>query len=158
MNKWNPDLYLKFADERTQPSYDLISRINIANPANIVDIGCGPGNSTKALRERWPQAHILGLDSSKEMIAKARVSYPQGDWVLADAANWKTDVKYDIVFSNATLQWIPNHERLLKTLFDCINTAGVLAVQVPANNSSPLHQALVISVKKISLEGNDGWL
>jgi trans-aconitate 2-methyltransferase len=143
MNKWNPDLYLKYEDERTQPSYDLVSRINIANPTNIIDIGCGPGNSTRVLRERWPHAQILGLDNSQEMIEKARSAYPQEHWILADAARWKTDVKYSIVFSNATLQWIPNHESLIRTLFDYVQSQGALAVQVPANSGSPLHHAVL---------------
>jgi trans-aconitate 2-methyltransferase len=144
---WNPDLYLKYENERTQPSYDLTSRIKIDNPASIIDIGCGPGNSTKVLRERWPQAQISGLDSSPEMIERARSDYPQGDWILADAAGWNSDSKYSIVFSNATLQWLPDHTRLVKNLFDCVQSQGALAVQVPANSGSPLHQA-VLSVSK----------
>jgi len=143
MNKWNPDLYLKYEDERTQPVYDLISKINITNPENIIDIGCGPGNSTRILRERWPAAHITGLDSSSEMIEKARSRFPQGDWLLADAAEWHPAKEYSIVFSNAALQWLPHQERLIKVLFGCLQTQGVLAVQVPANSESPLHKALL---------------
>jgi trans-aconitate 2-methyltransferase len=142
MKKWNPDLYLKYEDERTQPSYDLISRINIANATNIVDIGCGPGNSTRALKERWPHAQILGLDSSQEMIEKARSTYPQENWILTDAARWQSDVKFSLVFSNAALQWIPNHEILIRRLFDWVQSQGAMAVQVPANSDSPLHRAL----------------
>lgn len=148
MNKWNPDLYLKYEDERSQPSYDLISRINIANPTNIIDIGCGPGNSTRALKERWPNAQILGLDSSQDMIEKARSAYPQEHWILADAVRWQPDVKYSIVFSNATLQWIPNHESLIGTLFDWVQNQGALAVQIPANSDSPLHQAVLRTSKR----------
>jgi trans-aconitate 2-methyltransferase len=143
MNKWDPDSYLKYKEERTQPSYDLVARIEIANPANIIDIGCGPGNSTRALRERWPNARILGLDSSQDMIEKARNAFSQEDWILADATEWKTDEKYDIVFSNAALQWIPNHDILIPKLFDLVNNQGALAVQVPANNHSPLHKAVL---------------
>jgi trans-aconitate 2-methyltransferase len=149
LSKWNPDLYLKYEDERTQPSYDLISRINIADPANIIDIGCGPGNSTRVLKERWPHAQILGLDSSREMIEKARSAYPRGHWILADAAKWKPEIKYGLVFSNATLQWIPDHESLIRTLFDSVQNQGALAVQIPANSGSPLHQALL----KVSKRG-----
>lgn len=143
MKKWNPDLYLKYENERTQPSYDLVSRVDIASPDSIIDIGCGPGNSTRVLRERWPNAHIVGLDSSPEMIAKAQSSYPQGEWIVADAANWKTDLRYDIVFSNAALQWIPHHEALLRKLFERVKERGALAIQVPANDDSPLQQAVL---------------
>ena len=142
MVTWNPDLYLKYQDERTQPSYDLVARINLAYPTLIIDIGCGPGNSTRVLRERWPQARITGLDSSPEMIAKAKTAFPQGDWALADAAAWETDQRYDLVFSNATLQWIPNHEALVGKLFSLVRGGGALAVQVPANNNSPLYHAV----------------
>jgi len=142
MVTWNPDLYLKYQDERTQPSYDLVSRINLAEPADIIDIGCGPGNSTRVLRERWPQAKITGLDRSPEMIARAQADFPQGNWLLADAATWETATRYDLVFSNATLQWIPNHEALVDKLFSLVRSGGALAVQVPANNGSPLYQAV----------------
>jgi trans-aconitate 2-methyltransferase len=144
---WNPDLYLKFEDERTQPSYDLTARINIPNPASIIDMGCGPGNSTRVLRECWPHAQIVGLDSSPEMIEKARNAYPQGNWILADAATWKADSQYSIIFSNAMLHWLPDQESVIKRLFAGVQSQGALAVQVPANNDSPLHKA-VLSVSK----------
>jgi trans-aconitate 2-methyltransferase len=162
MIQWNPDLYLKFEDERTQPACDLISRIAVAGPARIADIGCGPGNSTKALRERWPRAEILGLDSSAEMIDKARSAHPRERWILADAAQWKPDAPYDIVFSNAALQWIPDHERLVPALFNALRGPGALAVQVPANIESPLHQALLKISRsekwKAALSGCDGLI
>ncbi len=155
MGKWDPDSYLRFEQERTQPSYDLVSRIVGLDPATVIDIGCGPGNSTRVLRERWPNAHITGLDNSPEMIEKARAAFPQGTWILADAAMWRPDAggthpegcthpqRYDLVFSNAALQWIPNHELLLRSLFGLLKPQGALAVQVPANNDSPLYRAVV---------------
>ncbi len=142
MTQWNPDAYLKFQDERTQPSYDLAARVGLSSPKNIVDIGCGPGNSTRVLRERWPQAHITGMDSSPQMIAKARADFPRETWILADAATWETDERYDLVFSNAVLQWIPGHAALADKLFALLNPAGALAVQVPANNDSPIYLAV----------------
>ena len=145
---WNPDLYLKYKDERTQPSYDLVSRINLPNPEKIVDIGCGPGNSTRVLRERWPRAQVAGLDSSAEMIQTAREAYPQETWIMSDAAQWETDEKFDIVFSSAALQWIPDHTVLIPKLFDRVKPGGVLAVQVPSNHRSPLHQAVLKVSKK----------
>ena len=143
MSKWNPDLYMKFADERTQPSRDLLARVNLSDPTAIVDIGCGSGNSTQVLCQRWPEAQITGLDSSPEMIEKARRAYPQQDWVLADAASWQPETPFDLVFSNATLQWIPDHDQLVPALFAQVREGGALAVQVPANQSSPLHQAVL---------------
>lgn len=143
MDRWDPDLYLKYEDERTQPSYDLVARIRVDDPANIIDIGCGPGNSTRVLREQWPEARVVGLDSSQEMFAKAGATHPEEQWVLADAAGWEPDLKYSIVFSSATLQWIPDHKRLIRRLFDGVQSGGALAVQVPANSGSPLHQAVL---------------
>jgi trans-aconitate 2-methyltransferase len=143
MSGWNPDAYLKFGNERTRPSIDLVNRIELADPSSIVDLGCGPGNSTRVLRERWPKARIIGLDSSPEMIEKARQTDPGVEWLLADAASWSPEEKFGLVFSNATLQWIPDHDALIGRLFDRVASAGALAVQVPANGGSPLHQALL---------------
>jgi trans-aconitate 2-methyltransferase len=143
MNDWNPELYLRYENERTLPSRDLISRIAVTNPSDIIDMGCGPGNSTRVLRERWPGARILGLDNSPDMIRKAKEAYPRGQWILADAAVWKPDRKCDIVFSNATLQWIPGQEIVIRTFFDALNSSGALAVQVPADDGSPLRRAVL---------------
>jgi trans-aconitate 2-methyltransferase len=142
MTTWNPDLYLKYADERTRPSYDLVARIDLPNPARIVDIGCGPGNSTQVLRQAWPHADILGLDSSPQMIDKARAAYPDERWTVADAAAWATVQRYDLVFSNAALQWMPDHDALIPALFERVAPGGALAVQVPFNRESPLQQAI----------------
>lgn len=142
MTTWNPDLYLKFEAERTQPAIDLAARIDLTAPARIIDIGCGPGNSTRVLRERWPAAQVSGLDRSPEMIAKARQACPQGEWITADAARWSPDALYSLVFSNAALQWIPDQRALLPRLFAAVEPGGALAVQVPANTDSPLYQAV----------------
>lgn len=143
---WDPGQYLKFRDERTRPSIDLASRIQLASPAAILDVGCGPGNSTEVLHQRWPTARVTGLDSSEEMIAKARSSHDWGAWIRADAASLAGTAEgtsWDLVFSNATLQWIPDHERLVPALFGLVRPGGALAVQVPANAGSPLHRSLV---------------
>jgi len=142
MTTWNPDLYLRFEAERTQPSIDLMARIDIDEPDSIIDIGCGPGNSTNVLRQRWPGARIVGLDNSVEMIAKARKAYPQGEWRVADGATWSEPQAYDLVFSNAALQWMPDHAGLVRRLFGAVRTGGALAVQVPANHDSPIYQAI----------------
>ena len=127
---WNPGLYLKFGDERTQPSVDLVSRIKAINPRNIIDVGCGPGNSTMVLANRWPEAEIYGLDSSRAMIEKARLDYPEKIWLQGDILDFVPEQKYGIVFSNAVLQWIPDHEKLVSGLFDMVDAGGALAVQI----------------------------
>jgi trans-aconitate 2-methyltransferase len=134
---------MKFSNERTQPSVDLTARIAVSDPRRIVDLGCGPGNSTAVLRRRWPRAEILGLDNSEGMIAAARKSYPTEKWVLADAATWSADAPYDIVFSNAALQWLPNHAVLLPHLISQTASGGALAVQIPAHFNSPMHREIL---------------
>lgn len=142
MDTWNPDSYLAYERERTQPSRDLAGRIEI-DPRRVIDIGCGPGNSTRILRERWPNAQIAGLDSSEEMIRKARADHPAGEWILADAESWRPEAGYDLVFSNAALQWMRDQPRVVENLFRSLNAGGALAVQVPLNVDSPLSRALV---------------
>ena len=98
MNDWNPNEYLRFKTERTQPSIDLVSRINRANPKSIIDIGCGPGNSAQILKKRWSKSHITGLDNSPAMIDQARKNYPHQEWILSRVSDYETDQKFDIVF------------------------------------------------------------
>jgi trans-aconitate 2-methyltransferase len=129
---WNPKHYLQFGDERTRPAIDLCCRIEIDAPGSVVDLGCGPGNSTAVLRNRWPDARVTGIDSSSEMIEAARAACPEGDWVLADIATWTPDRSFDVVFSNATLQWVPDHAPLVERLFGHVATDGALAFQIPA--------------------------
>lgn len=140
--EWNPDLYLRFKKERTQPSIDLVKRIELDNPKTIIDIGCGPGNSTEVLKERWQNADIIGIDNSAEMIEKAEATYPEGNWLLSDVYDLDPAMKYDLVFSNAVLQWLPNHERLIPHLLGLVNAGGILAFQVPNNQFSPIHASL----------------
>jgi trans-aconitate 2-methyltransferase len=131
MKDWNPDLYLQFDQQRTQPSVDLVSRISVQNPAKIIDIGCGPGNSTSVLARKWKHADILGIDYSGTMIEKAKKSYPAQKWLECDITKWETNEKYDIVFSNAAIQWIFNHRLLLSRICTLIDTNGTLAFQIP---------------------------
>jgi trans-aconitate 2-methyltransferase len=151
MDRWNPDCYLKYEYERTLPSRDLAARIEVPDPSRIVDIGCGPGNSTRILRGRWPNAHITGLDSSEEMIQKARLTFPSEEWIVEEAESWNPAAKFDIVFSNAVLQWMRNQEIVINRLFGHLKEGGALAVQVPLNNDSPLHMAL------LSVAENPEW-
>lgn len=143
MTEWNPDLYLKFKKERTQPAKDLISRIEKDNPARIIDIGCGTGNSTAELKKRWPNAEIVGIDRSPHMIQKAKTDYPDIKWELSDASgNLKSLGSFDVVFSNAAIQWMPNHNQLLEKLFNMLNKGGVLAVQTPYTPQMPIKTAI----------------
>ena len=142
MPQWDAGTYLKFANERTQPSIDLVQRINIQNPKRIIDLGCGPGNSTEALRRRWPDAAITGLDNSQRMIDAAREACPDGDWVVGDAGSWQAAVPFDLVFSNAMLHWLPNHAEVCTHLLRQVAPAGALAVQLPAHYDSPLHREI----------------
>ena len=143
MAQWDAKAYLRFADERTQPASDLAARIKVACPMRIIDLGCGPGNSTEILHTRWPEAEIFGLDQSPEMIAAASKSYPNGKWELADISTWTAESPFDIVFSNAALHWVPDHARLFPHLFAQVAPGGVLAVQIPAHHSSTAHQMIL---------------
>lgn len=143
MLDWNPDQYLKFAGERTQPSIDLASKIRVEEPGTVIDIGCGPGNSTQILRSRWPNARLTGLDSSEEMIRKAKGDIPGIEWIVGDAQTFKFKEEYGIVFSNAALQWMQNHATLVPRLYKIVRAGGALAVQVPADQDSPVRRSLL---------------
>lgn len=142
MTSWDPGLYLLFGDERTRPSADLVARIALDAPATAIDLGCGPGNSTQVLRERWPGAHVTGLDSSPEMITAARASYPDHEWMLGDIADWTPHVPYDLVFSNAALQWAHGHRMLVARLLEQVARGGALAFQLPAAAYSPIRRCI----------------
>jgi trans-aconitate 2-methyltransferase len=143
MPRWNPAQYLHFAAERTQPAIELLARIAIDEPRTVIDLGCGPGNSTAELHQRWPAATIVGLDNSPEMITAARVAHPDRQWQLGDIASWTADTPYDVVFSNAALQWVPDYARVLPHLLSQVAPGGALAVQMPAHLHSPVHQAML---------------
>jgi trans-aconitate 2-methyltransferase len=143
MPSWNPDLYLQFGNERTQPALDLVRRINLVAPRLIIDLGCGPGNSTALLHQRWPEADITGLDNSAEMLASAARDYPEWKWEQGDASTWTAEVPYDVVYSNAALHWVPNHEQVLPRLFRQVSPGGALAVQMPVHFQSPVHQLIL---------------
>lgn len=133
MSDWNSNQYMKFGAERTQPSIDLVNRIADINPNRILDIGCGPGNSTDRLAKQFPNADILGVDFSEDMLKEARTTYPELRFehsCIPDDLD-KLDGKFDLIFSNACIHWIPNHESLLPAIFDKLSDGGTLAVQIP---------------------------
>lgn len=144
MVKWNSNQYLKFKNERTQPSIDLVNRISVIDSKKILDMGCGPGNSTQVLKERFPNAHILGVDNSKEMIETAKNELPDLDFDICDASKElsKLSDDFDIVFSNACIQWVPDHPKLIKEMFGLLRKGGELAVQIPMNYNEPIHKII----------------
>lgn len=140
MSEWNAEKYLIFKNERTQPCIDLASRIRFIKPNTVADLGCGPGNSTAVLGSVFPNAQITGFDNSENMISKARQTYPQIDFKLLSV--WDIDSKYDLIFSNACLQWVQDHEKLIPFLLGKLNKNGTLAVQMPMNFEEPLFKII----------------
>jgi len=137
---WDPDRYLTYADERGRPFVELMARVGAEAPASVVDLGCGPGNLTSLLRERWPDADISGLDSSREMIEQARSAEPSITFEVADLRGWAAaGDPVDVLISNATLQWVPDHLDLLPSLVGRVRPGGWLALQVPGNFEEPSH-------------------
>lgn len=130
--KWNPQQYLLFERERTRPCRDLVARVELDDPQFIADLGCGPGNSTAVLAERWQRATITGVDNSPEMLKKARASAIRATWVRADLREWEPDRAYDLLFSNAVFHWVEDQEILLPRLLDSLRISGVLAFQIPS--------------------------
>lgn len=144
MPEWNAEQYLKFVKERTQPAMDLANKIPLERPQAGLDIGCGPGNSTRVLANRFPNARVLGVDNSPHMIDKAKREHADLDFRLFDASQDFDTLGqgFDVVFSNACIQWIPDHPTLLRRMMGVLREGGVLAVQVPMNFKEPIHQII----------------
>jgi len=133
MPNWNPSHYLKYDDERTRAAVDLAIRVKLESPATIADLGCGPGNSTRVLRNRWPTSDVVGIDNSAEMIDAARQAWPDQSWQRADISEWSPKTQYDLIYSNAALQWLPNHAALIPAVFASVAPGGALAFQIPSS-------------------------
>jgi len=140
---WNAAQYNRFADHRLKPALDLIEAVPLDGPSSIVDLGCGPGTVTLLLAERWPGARIVGVDGSADMLATARVNDLDGgiDWIEADIGAWRPSGE-DLVFSNAALHWLDDHESLLGGWLDAMPSGAVLAFQVPDNFAQPSHEVM----------------
>ncbi|WP_397569382.1 methyltransferase domain-containing protein [Schlesneria sp. T3-172] len=147
MTDWNPNQYMQFSDDRTRAAIDLCNRVPLENPCNIIDLGCGPGNSTRILHNRWSKSELTGIDSSTEMIAAARKLPLPCEWLLADIAQWEPLNKVDLIFSNAVLQWLPNHDVLVPRLMSYVSPGGVLAFQIPSHHF-PAVRKLIFDISR----------
>lgn len=137
---WSATQYSLFEQQRTRPVRDLVAAIPLASAQTAVDLGCGPGNSTEVLAERFPDATVTGLDSSDDMLREARQRLPNVSFELADIGAWNPAQTYDVILANASLQWVPDHAVLYPRLVSRLNAGGVLAVQTPDNLEEPAHR------------------
>lgn len=137
---WNPQLYLRFETQRTRPARDLLARVELDAPKHVVDLGCGPGNSTELLSARFAAARIIGIDTSETMLADARLRLPDIRFELGDIASWQAEAAPGLIYSNAAVQWVAEHETLMPRLFAQLAPGGVLAIQMPDNLDEPSHR------------------
>lgn len=150
---WHAEIYSTFLDMRTKPAKDLLFAIPESFcPEIVYDLGCGPGNSTVLLKQRWPAAQIIGLDSSADMLQMARKNYPEIEFIENDLTAFIPKQKLDCIFSNAALQWTTQHEILIPKLFSFLKPGGILAIQMPNNFHYPSHQVTIRL-----LENNPQW-
>lgn len=143
MSTWSAAQYVRFEDERSRAAGELLARVPLDGPARVVDIGCGPGNSTELLVRRWPSANVTGIDTSADMLAAARRRLPGIRFVEADAATWSPSGEEDLLFANAVFQWVPDHLQAMARLLGALRSGAVLAVQMPDNLAEPSHRAMV---------------
>lgn len=137
--RWDPDVYGAFSDERLRPGLDLLGRISNIDPSLVVDLGCGTGTLTTALAHRWPGARVVGIDASDEMLQRVPVD-PNVEWRRDDIDTWEPTERFGLIYSNAALHWVNDHERLMARLRSALDTGGVLAIQMPANWAAPTHR------------------
>lgn len=142
MPTWDQVQYLKFEAERTRPARELLARVSQDDVRLAIDLGCGPGNSTALLCARWRDAHVLGVDNSPDMLARARRDLPAVEFVEADIESYRHRVPADVLFANAVFQWVPDHRALMPALMQRLPPGGVLAFQVPDNLSEPTHRLM----------------
>jgi trans-aconitate 2-methyltransferase len=152
-DSWNAKTYIQFLELRTRPARDLLAAIpNDFQPKTVYDLGCGPGNSTILLKNRWPHAKVTGLDSSLNMLEAAKAAYPDIDFIQGDIARFSPNEKIDCLFANASLQWLGEHETLIPKLLQWLNSGGIFGIQMPNNFHSPSHQ-VIINI----LQNNTAW-
>jgi trans-aconitate 2-methyltransferase len=144
---WDAKLYDRFADERTRPARDLLARVFVREPRDVIDLGCGTGTSTELLARHWPDAELVGIDSSPAMLAAGHERVPAARFEQGDVEGFATDLgpnaqRFDVVFANAVLHWVPDHASLLPRLLERVAPGGALALQVPDNGNEPSHQLM----------------
>jgi trans-aconitate 2-methyltransferase len=148
---WDVAQYTKFADHRLRPALELFSRIQVDDPLVIHDVGCGTGDITRLMAERWPHAEVVGSDSSREMLAKASQMPSRVRWQQADVRHWRPDQPHDIIYSNAVLHWVGGHEDLLPRLVSFLAPGGVLAIQMPLSWDEPSHRSILDVLEQLDL-------
>ena len=139
---WSAKQYVAFEDERTRPVRDLLGALPPIDARVVVDLGCGPGNSTEELAAQYPRARAIGIDSSQDMIEAARARLPDIQFAVQDVQSWKDSGPFDVILANAVLQWVPHHELLLPALLAKLSIGGALAVQMPDNLGEPAHRMM----------------
>ena len=139
MPDWNASQYLRFEDERTRAARDLLAQVPLTGVRTAIDLGCGPGNSTELLLERYPAARVIGLDSSPDMLHQSRSRLPRCSFIEADLADWQPEEPADLVFANAVFQWVPDHQSVMARIVKALPEGGVFAAQLPDNTAEPSH-------------------
>lgn len=145
--KWDPSKYVEFGNHRDRPFHDLVTRVRADEPRKVIDLGCGPGNLTATLVDRWPDARVVGLDSSEEMLLRAQSLREQSPheqssrltFQLGNIAQWAPDADTDVVVTNAVLQWVPGHQEMMAGWLRALKPGAWFAMQVPGNFTSPSH-------------------
>jgi len=151
---WDPGQYLRYGGHRLRPAIELFQRVDLDAPVRCWDIGCGNGEIARAMTERWPAAKVIGLDASAEMLekAKAQPGSDKVDWRQADITNWAPKELADVIYTNATLQWLTDHETLFPRLMQFVAPGGVFAAQMPLSWGQASHRLL----REVLKQGNGG--
>lgn len=155
---WSARQYLKFEDERTRPSRDLLAQVPLDSPRRVADLGCGPGNSTELLVQRFPHAEVIGVDSSPDMLRQAQAQLPRCTFVQGDLSAWVPELNTELLFGNAVFHWVPDHPTVLARLLQKLPSGGVLAVQMPDNTNEPallLMEKIAASLGQANAARND---
>jgi trans-aconitate 2-methyltransferase len=139
---WSAKQYVAFEDERTRPVRDLVGALPVTEAKLVIDLGCGPGNSTEVLAARYLDAKVIGIDSSEDMIVAARKRMPRARFAVQDVQEWRGGGPYDVILANAVFQWVPKHETLFPALLQELRPGGALAVQMPDNLEEPAHRLM----------------